>query len=74
MTYLTPKQFARELQVSVRTVYYLIKAGLPHIKVSTQPRIVLEEAVEWMRLHPGASARTCPSSTTAPSADGSAST
>ncbi len=74
MTYLTPKQFAYEMQVSIRTVYYLLAAGLPHIKVSSKARIKMEEAVEWLRIHRGATARTCPSSTTEASVAGSAST
>lgn len=46
---ITLKELAKELKCSTRTIYNKIEQGMPHYRIGTDYRFVLEEVKEWMK-------------------------
>jgi excisionase family DNA binding protein len=46
--YLSIREFAAYLSVSGRTIYRLIAAGLPSVKVGRSRRVPREHAIAWL--------------------------
>ena len=46
---ITLKELAKELKCSERTIYNLVEKGLPHYRLGTDYRFILDEVKEWMK-------------------------